>query len=250
MKKDTSFWYSKIQSYNQCPRKFKLEHIDKTLKTEKSAAMEFGTAMHLGIQACFEGDDPKLLFSTYWNSVDKRLFGHGEASFSELEGVGHTLLDRFVRLHLKHFKPILIEERQFGTIGKHDFEGTPDFYGDYKGIRSIVDFKTAQYPYIKEKAAIADQLMGYAHLLSQNNHELPKQIVYVVFCKRDVRIQVITFPLTKELLTTIVGNMNQQINRIKADNEYPMALNSCPMYKSACVCASKLYKEFKCKDSE
>lgn len=251
MKKPSSFWYSKIQSYNQCPRKFKLQYVDEEpLVVPKTAAMEFGTAMHLGIQAALEGEDPIMTFGIYWDAVKGDNLEYEGFSWERHRETGSLLLDRFMARHLKLLKPIVVEARQYGTIGNHEFEGTPDFYGDYKGVRSIVDFKTAMYPYIKEKAAIADQLMGYAHLLQQNEYPLPKQIVYIVFVKREPRIQTITFPLTKPLLSQIIGNMNSQINRILSDKEYPMNLNACPMYKSACVCASKLYADFKCKKED
>src|SRR5690606_23119689 len=101
--------------------------------------------------------------------------------------VGVKLLDRFKRLHLKHFKPTTVEERLAGELAGIRVEGTADFVGMYKDVFTLVDFKTSGYAYDGYKIHVNPQMYLYAELYRQNYGKLPDQLAYVVFCTGEER---------------------------------------------------------------
>src|SRR5690606_27931423 len=129
------------------------------------------------------GEDGEETFSLYWNSYQDADLRYTRFKFDDLNDIGLKLIARFARLHAKHFTPFKMEERLFGKIGEFDIEGTPDFLGDFKGVPSIVDFKTSSKKYHKSRIISDEQMMLYAALSNQCLQYLPKQRIYYVFVK-------------------------------------------------------------------
>jgi hypothetical protein len=215
--KPSSFWYSKINDFRRCPQYYKRRHIDGDKVDEKSGDLEFGTAMHLGLNEILSGGDGAGLFNVYWDSVKGQGLEFGRNDWAALKEIAEVLLARFERLHAKHLKPFQMEERIFGKISGHDFEGTPDFLGSYKDVPSVVDFKTAGYRYDKFKIRCDDQMAAYAHLAKEVHGFEAKQKVYIVLIKdpKAPSIQVVQEDLTSSIISDTITNVADTCETIK-----------------------------------
>lgn len=223
------FYYSKIDVAYNCYRKYYLQFIEKVpIDFPGSADLEFGTAMHAALQGYLEGNDGLKIFKLYWDSIGEQKLMYGRFNWQQLKDTGEKQLERFVRLHMKHFEPYKLEERLYGTIGGEHFEGTADFIGNYKGVPSIVDWKTSRDKYPASKLQVSEQMYGYAHLAKQCLDYDVKQLVYMVFVKWDGSIQKpMVLELTKEKLESMIANIEIMINDLKTRTEWPANRNSC-----------------------
>lgn len=227
--RDGGFWFSKLSTGAECLRKYKLQHIDKIQAGEKGIDAECGTAMHLALNDILEGGDGEAIFLTYWNAVKGQEMQKFSYDWEALKMCAEKWLAKFKRLHAKHFEPVKMEERLFSTIGGHSFEGTADFIGMYKGVPSIVDFKTSGSRYDKRKIIADEQMPGYAKLAQDCLGFEAKQVVYYVFVKdrNDPSIQVVTKELTQEVLSSTIMNMREVMDDLASRKTFPRNTRSC-----------------------
>lgn len=218
--------YSGLETAQTCLRKFKEVYIDGA-PSEESTDLLFGTALHAGLQAILEGAPGNpvtcAVLSTAIDGIKE-----GRKSIAELTSLGETFLSRFERLHAKKFDG-KCEVALSGKMGEYEMEGTADFVGIYEGVPSIVDFKTSAYAYPKEKILTSHQMPIYSHLAKQTCGFEAKQIVYVVFCKQDGRIQTLTRTLTPEFLDNHLENVVLCIKDLENRTEYPKNSRNCMM---------------------
>lgn len=231
MEKARSQSYSMITAAYTCLRKYKLRFIDEIEPDiPRSSALEFGTCMHAAIQAALEGGDAADVFRIYWDSVKDKDMKYYRQNWDELNDVGQTLLSRFQRLHAKHFEiKYPMEERLYADLYNYPVEGTPDFVGKYKGVDSIVDFKTSSQPYVKEKIVSNEQMHLYAYLALKKYGYAAKQLVYIVFVKNPARIQVLTHPLTTQNNVYMLQNIKSMCEELDKRTNWPQNKNSCLM---------------------
>jgi hypothetical protein len=224
-----AYWFSKIQDYDHCPAYFKAKHIENSLpEQEKGLDLEFGTALHLGLNETLQGGDGESLFNMYWDSVNPELrkfkFDHKCLRYN-----GNIFLQRFERLHAKHFKPFKMEERIFTQFGPHLIEGTPDALSEYKGVPTVVDFKTSSSKYDPKKILCEGQLSLYAALAEQTGIYSPKQKTYIVFVKdfKEPSIQTLSAPLTKEGIEATKENVVNTIEEIESRKVFRKNTSNC-----------------------
>lgn len=225
-KQKNSYWYSKIDSYRTCPRKYLLSYVRDIKEPSKpSGDLLFGSAIHIAMEAMLEGDDYVSVFEGYWNWVREQPVEYGRFGWEYLLSSGLTLLRKFHKRLLPRIKVVGMEKRQFGKVDRYKFEGTPDIWGEFDGVPSVMDFKTTGYPYDKDKIMVADQLVGYAHLLDKYP---VKQIIYFPLVKRTASIQTpLILPLTEDLKREIMDNTKDWIDKIQSDKLYPKNTGSC-----------------------
>src|SRR5574343_975105 len=123
--------YSGVQTYAGCQQKYKFQYVD-NLEGDTSIDLEFGTALHAGIEAHFKLGDPIATFNNYMADIDPNL---PKARFTQdqLTEMGSIFIERFVRLHAKKYDLKYIEKQmQFDVLG-HAFQGTADAIGLYEG---------------------------------------------------------------------------------------------------------------------
>lgn len=228
------FWYSKLKDFDKCPRYYKLKHIDDVkVPEEKSADLAFGTAMHAALNHHLEsGETGMTVFRRLWYMASTEGLEYGRYKHPELYAIADILLQRFERLHSKHFKPKLMEERIYHPDLL--FEGTPDFLGEYKGVPSVVDFKTSAYRYHNLRVISDDQLNAYG-VLGHTIGYTPKQKVYVVFVKdlKNPSIQVLTAPLLDADLVTTANETVDKIRNIK-ESRFTPNTSSCIVGTRVC----------------
>lgn len=212
-----AFWFSKLKVYRQCPYLYKLQFIDGIKLDSRSLDTEFGTALNLGLDAIIkEEGDGQDIFEMYWETTPRDLTRF-RFDWETFAAMGPELLRKFREKEAKHYKPIIVGERLYGKVGKHLFEGEPDFYGTYKGKLTVIDFKTSAKNYPAEKIISDEQMVGYAHLLEQNGHKPAEQTMYQVF-KKDYKApslqNPIIFPLTDVRKCTILENIEHTCDEI------------------------------------
>jgi hypothetical protein len=214
-----AFWFSKLRVYRQCPYLYKLQFIDGVKIESRSLDTEFGTALNLGLDAIVNQESDGLdIFNMYWETTPRNL-QRFRYDWEMLAKMGPVFLHKFRESQAKHYEPILVGERVYGNVGKHAFEGEPDFYGKYKGKLTVIDFKTAGKNYPKQKIISDEQMVGYAHLLEQNGHKPAEQVMYQVLKKdpKEPSLQnPIILPLTAEHKCNILSNIEHTCDEIVA----------------------------------
>lgn len=231
------FWYSKLKDFDRCPRYYKLKHIDGVpVPEEKSADLSFGTAIHAALNYHLEtGESGVSVFERFWDLAAAEGLEYGRYKHAELHAIADILLQRFERLHSKHFKPHMMEERLY----HRGLEGTPDFVGEYKGVKSVVDFKTSAQRYHPLRIRSDDQLPLYAWLAREAPGERcgyhAEQIVYVVLIKdlKAPSIQVLTAPMSEQLALKAASLAGDKCDDILASNFTPNS-SSCIVGTRVC----------------
>lgn len=234
-----AFWHSKLSVFQSCPRKYEMQYVKNIPHPEypKSAALSYGSAIHMGLEMSFNGYDVDAIigaFELYWDTLKDEKMTYDRHNWAQMRDMGAIHLSKFMRYQRKHIEPIVFEERQYSKLGPHAFEGTPDVYGKYKGVLSVIDFKTAGYRYDKKKAYNAYQLLGYDYLLTQNGHPPAEQVIYIVFVKQTGGLQVIHAPITPEMRKDYLDSMGCLLDTMKDTKCYPKNPQSCMFGKHLC----------------
>lgn len=222
------FRYSSISTAHRCLSCYKRQYIDGVKSEGTNDNLEYGTAIHLALSSYLESKDEAFAiknFNMYWDGCDKLNFSR--YSHSDLREKFDIFFSKFVRLHAKKFTPKFIEHGMEFTVGKHKFQGTPDFIGEYEGIPSIVDFKTSASVYDKKKIIINEQMPIYAHAAKQALDYEAKQLVYVVFVKYDNRIQVLKRDITQKDIEDSLTNVTMICDDLSQRTAFPKNPEGC-----------------------
>jgi hypothetical protein len=241
-----SFRYSTISDGYKCLRYYELKHVlGLPDGSDKNADLKFGTALHLGIRDMFEGGNGIDVFNIFWNAEEKNGLVYGKLPHNVLQDLGNTFLERFERLHLKHFKPAHIEKKLSCNLGKYKLTGTVDFLGEYKGVPSVVDWKSAGYPYEKQKLSINEQMYGYNAMSREELGYQAKQHVYVVFVKnpKEPRIQVLTKQVTAAKMDIMLQNVAHMCDELTNRTIFPKNRNACMYGKTLCPFFNHCYSD-------
>ena len=234
-----NYRYSAIETASRCLRKFKLDYLDGLpVDTEPSIELLFGTGLHLALQASLEGEDTLTTFNVYWDSLRSTLL-HEKYRYRDYALKAAEFIRKFNKMHRQHLKPHALEKTLTAEIGGYSFEGTPDFVGWYKGVPSIIDFKTSQSSYVREKIICNPQMPLYAELARLSLGFPVEQVVYMVFVKGTGSIQEpIVQKLSPELLTEALDSViskAKELEELKASGaEYKKNFTSCIMGSRVC----------------
>lgn len=246
----TTYRYSTLSDSDRCLKYYELRHIlGMDNNSDKNADLKFGTSLHLGIQDLFEGGNGLDAFNILWNSYEEDGLEYSRLRHKDLSNLGNIFIERFERLHLKHFIPAHIEKKMsFNPLGsQYVLSGTPDFLGSYKGVPSVVDWKTSGYAYDKAKLVINEQMPGYMAMAKEAVGYEAQQLVYVVFVKnpKEPRIQVLTKLPTVDKINSVLENIVarcKDLERRSGSKEYPRNPQSCLIGTRKCDFYSVCYK--------
>jgi hypothetical protein len=236
------FRYSSVSDYYKCPRYFKLKHVDGLDDgMGKSLDIYYGSCIHLGVQDLFEGGNGVDVFRTMFDlktDLEKSRYGH-----DDLRKIGIDLLEIFQTEHMNKFKPTHLEHKMLIKLGKHDFSGVADFVGTYRDKLSIVDWKTAAYPYDQYKLIVNEQLYGYAHMVQETLGLKIEQVVYGVAVKdhQKPRWQFKAADLTQEVLDKKLANIELTCNTISETKEFAKNPSQCVVGKRVCAFFEECY---------
>jgi hypothetical protein len=223
------FRYSSVSCAHECLRKFKLIYVDGLETDSNSIDLEFGTALHLGLKAHFDGEDPLMTFNMYWQSVESKNLRTSRLNWQQLYVLGQDFITRFVRLHSKKFKALKTEESFEIELAGEVVTGTIDFVGHYDGVPSIFDWKTSASRYKHSKLQKNEQLWLYAHAAKKAWGFNAEQVGYKVFVKGEESIQTILHPITEIKMENMINNFEVMIKDLAARKQFPRNPNCwCP----------------------
>jgi hypothetical protein len=225
------FRYSTIQDFYKCPTYYKHKHVDGIPDPgmDKSADMRFGSAIHLGIQDLFEGGNGLDVFNMWWSLEEANNLDFTRLKHGELGKIGQELIAIFRDEHMRHFEFEHLEKKLVSPLGDHVYSGTIDFVGKYKGVKSVVDWKTSAMPYGRHKIEVNEQLYGYAYLAEKELGFKATQIVYGVAVKdpKNPRWQIRTEPLSEEAMKDKLDNLQAICNNISSINKFTKNPTQC-----------------------
>jgi len=239
--------YSQISAYNKCQQYYKNVYVDKLPSgAPDSAALLFGSACHLGIETIFEKGDGEAVFEAAWEGHKDRAmeFSNGE-SWDTLNRDGVVLLSKFRRLHAKHIEPQYVESKLSKAYKDVVFTGTVDLAGTYKGVKSVIDFKTSAWPYLPEKLVVNEQLPLYNYML-RPEFEATQHVYFVLKKSKygvDAGIQVLTREFTESEVISRVENAYNTVKDIEVKSVFTKNPNSCLMGKFKCNFYSNCWGE-------
>lgn len=208
-----------------------MKHVLKTVPNESSLDMEFGTAIHVGIKAHYEGKDAQQAFFQHMEAntdgMEPRRY-----NYSDLCDLGYRFLKRFVSKYADDFTPIEFEKQLSMPLSQSTYQGTLDMLCIYEGKVTLVDWKTSAYPYKLQKIYTNEQIYGYAALAEAEFGIQIEQIMYFVFVKSTGNIQTsIKIPLTRSVLNDMVNNIKVTIQDLETRTTWPRNPNC-----KYCIC--------------
>ncbi len=237
--------YSVLSQFQRCPKLYELAQIRKLPEEgPPSGDMAFGSAMHCALQASLEGDDPYAGFANYWNAIKGKPYTYGRYDWGAYEGMGPAFIDKFQTYQYKHIVPVSVEERLAHQYVGVPFEGTPDVIGYYKGVLSVIDFKTSASRYDKSKIESNAQMPLYAWLSHQTLAQTPLQRVYIVFVKYDLSIQTLVAPLTSQEISASMENSWQWAIDIDTRKVFPKNTQGCVLGSYKCGYYNHCWKAY------
>jgi hypothetical protein len=242
-----SFRYSTISNFHKCQKYYELKEIlGLSDGIEKSGDVAFGSCLHLGVQDLFEGGDGLDVFNTYWNLQASKNLEYSRLDHGDLGWIGAELLKVFRDEHMHKFAPLIdisgvpmLECKMHGSIGQHKFSGTVDAVAEFGGHVSVVDWKTAAYPYDAYKIQCNEQMYGYVELIRQTYGIDVKQVVYGVFVKdpKNPRFQIKKALVTPEKQQAVLANISavcDQITTAKLAQVFTKNPGQCVVGKRVC----------------
>jgi len=218
-----------IDTYLQCPNKYKQLYVDGQDEKKDSSALRFGSALHLALQTHFEGGDPYSVFNMYWNSIKDLHLEYDRYSWEDLgEMASQSFLPNFIRLHAKKFSNTKNELKMEAPIlGEHTLQGTLDCIAEYEGKLTLFDYKTSHSRYPQYKIMRNPQMYIYAYLYQKTTGVLPDFVCYKVFVKNDRSIQTLKYPLTQQKLDSMMNNVEAIIKDIVDRKVWFCNYNNC-----------------------
>lgn len=132
---------TRFMTFDVCPGEFKQRYID-GVAFEVTEATAFGTAVHLALEAHYQGNqDHELVFRRAWKEQTREMRVH-----RDLIGMGLGLLDKAIALGLEGIpeRPFSLDTPEIGapTVGAVDLWGNNVVY----------DFKTTRGKWSQDRA--------------------------------------------------------------------------------------------------
>lgn len=237
------FRYSTISDAHKCMKYYELKHIqgmDDGLG--KSGDIVFGTAVHQAMQDLYEGGNGLDVFHFFWQLQRDKALEYGRLGWDELSDMGAKLITYFADEHMHKFKPLHLERKMNGKIGRHHFQGTADFVGTFQSAKNaepvlaLVDWKTSAMPYDQYKIQVNEQLYGYVALAQQELGITIQHAVYGVAIKdpKGPRWQFKKTFISPEILTKMVGNIEAMCDHLSTAKTFYRNPSACVVGKRVC----------------
>lgn len=218
--------YSELSTYINCPVKYDFIYKE-GLKEDATLDLVFGTCMHTALECSFEGLDAKEVFENEFLKYQDKELKRYTYSFDSLLSIGPKFLDNFESRHRKKFELLACEKSFRTSILDIEFTGTIDCIAYIDGVPTVVDFKTSDKAYKKDKIDSNLQMYLYAKAASEIFSIEIKQIMYLVFIKSEApRIQTLKKELDQDLLQVHLNNACE-ISKLLLSGVRYKNFNSC-----------------------
>jgi putative RecB family exonuclease len=232
---------SSLQDYETCPLRYKLRH-DWRLPEDASAALQFGSAMHLALKAYFDGMRVKRPLDEQ-SVIECFLDEFGKAKIDDdvqrelYTKQGREQLTRFLRSSLANpANPVLETERRFKVeIGGVRVKGRFDRIDRLaNGEIAIVDFKTGRAK-TQDDADDSLQLSVYALAAAKDLGFTASSLVFINL-ENGTAIESRRTP--KELLDA-EGEVRTIAAKIAAGDFEPRPSGACAWCSYQSICPKK-----------
>lgn len=223
--------YSSLSDAHECLRKYYLKYIVKSVPKEPSLDTEFGQALHLAIKAHYEGQDALGVFHLYWNMCKKDQLKKFSFTWEELSALGDKFVTRFITRYADQFEPLALEKKVTVSVGGLEYTGVIDMICKYKGLVTVLDFKTSTRPFSTTKLYTDEQLYGYVPLAASLGFKV-EQVMYFVFVKKTGAIQTnLRAKLVEPIQDGFWNNIQCMMRDLSTRKEFPRNPNC-----KYCVC--------------
>lgn len=207
--------YSQIDTFEQCPKKWTFQYIDKIDFDDKNIHLDYGSAVHKGLENAFLElkTDKKLneedllqtvskLSSDYeWGDKDKELFHYAMNDMNRLiayEGFYERVKDKDIVGVEDEFN-LKIPTMLFGESTDITIKGYIDLiYRDDDGKLVVVDHKTSNKKFDKNKRRSNLQIPIYFMAIKDKYGEYPKSGIYNFTKLNDCQESLFTDKVTDE----------------------------------------------------
>lgn len=221
---DKIVWsYSSVNSYQNCPRCFFLERIQKVEKVQNAFA-EWGSFMHSILERYFKGEiDIFDLLDVYEKEYKRRVqcafpFNKYADLSSRYYEAGLNYLSNFNGLSPK-FEILGIEDKAILTIGKRKFIGYIDLILRHRDTKSIVivDHKSkSSFKNQKELNEYLRQLYLYSLYVKEKYGEYPESLMFNMVRAGDK----VSHPFSEDRLNEAVDWFLSTIDLIYSDLKF------------------------------
>lgn len=243
------FSNSKINSYKQCPRKFKLQYIDKIPVPKEAKGVEalIGTCVHNALHVLYQKandgilltlDNVQSLFSSQWKeSIQSEIIVPKQGlTIDHFENNGLDMLGRYYLRYAPFDKTqtVALEKRIQFPLGEYQMTGYIDRVSIRKnGFFEIHDYKTtSSFPTKKDLANDTQLALYQAGILNEYPNVKEIELIWH-FLKFD---QEICIKKSEEEVNSIIKETISLIRKINHDAIYQP--NESPL------CQWCLYQEF------
>jgi PD-(D/E)XK nuclease superfamily len=240
------FRYSTISDFQKCQAYYDIKHNQGIPDgSDKSGDMSFGTSIHGALEQAHQVDgcDAVEFFKTHWGSRPKDL-EYGRLKGDALMDIGVALVQIYIEEHKKHFIPTHLEQKMLLDYNGYTVGGTADGVGLYRGVPSIIDYKTSSMPYDNYKIYSNPQMYLYAYLARETLKVDIKQLVYIVLIKdiKNPRIQVKKVDVSPDILETKFKEFAAICNEVSTKGTFHKNPLSCMNYNRVCPYFERCFK--------
>ncbi|MEW6682636.1 MAG: PD-(D/E)XK nuclease family protein [Nitrospirota bacterium] len=186
--------HSKVTRHDFCPRAYRYYYVEGWRPIAKRPSLLFGGAIDRALSALFQQDaDPLAVFSGAWEALRGAPVAWGKRhTWEALRDIGGALLERFMKEERPRFsevRPECVQRHLSAELAGVTFIGYPDLYARVDGLRTLVDFKTAQASYDPEEVRLNEQLTAYWWLLEANHLPVDRVAFCVLLKLKEPRIE-------------------------------------------------------------
>ncbi len=232
--------YSKIDTYTQCPLKYKFRYMDK-IRAPKSARPTFGQTIHDTLQRFYqiiidgEKPDEKTLFNLY--ETCWRPDGYKDpAEEARFRNKGEKQLKNFFKWNKSHLRPpksveeyfqiILDETLVAGKIDRIDIHES--------GAFEIIDYKTGKQKSQKD-ADTNLQVSIYAEAVKQKYGSIPENLTFYYLETNEA----ITTQRSDQQLSNAFDTIRETASLIREEKFEPIEGNHCKFCDYPWICPKK-----------
>lgn len=144
---------SMIKKWMKCQQQAAFSYVDKIPDDRVSAAAEYGSMVHLALEAFNNNEDPDeamAVFRDGWDNADHQEMEYPpRTSFGQYRDKGIKMVEAYIESRQWASDDIIATEHRFCVpIGKHELSGIVDALTVDEAVRQlkIVDYKTGYRP--------------------------------------------------------------------------------------------------------
>ncbi|MBI2021165.1 PD-(D/E)XK nuclease family protein [Candidatus Giovannonibacteria bacterium] len=255
--------YSALETYKQCPQKFKFAVIDK-IKAPKSVEAVFGSSVHDALRFMFSHDplfptleEVMLKFEENWRASGDKIFPKlAPELLNVYEESGKNMLKSFYKKNPPWNFSVVDTESHFEVLLPDEFTGKTHVLAGIidridktvEGEYEIIDYKTSRrLP--SQSAADENLQMSIYHMAILRrwpNADPSKVILSLYFLKHNEKISSKRNMVATEATRETVLKTIRDIEIKTAENKFPpitsVLCDYCP-YKKICPAWKHLYKK-------